>query len=92
VVRPNDTSRTQPGAVEYRRRAARCGLPRWLIAVLPLAAGLVLGACAIPFGNGTDSTERSPQRTPRDRNRLYLQEQERMEREVQFDQVGPSDR
>jgi hypothetical protein len=30
--------------------------------------------------------------TPGDRNRLYQQEQQLMERQRQFDRVGPSDR
>jgi hypothetical protein len=92
VVEPKDPSRIQSGATEYRRRDARCGLPRRLTAGLVIAAGLVLGACSIPFGQGAESTGGSSEETPRDRNRLYLQEQERMERKMQFDRVGPSDR
>jgi hypothetical protein len=60
--------------------------------ILGLGAGLLLGACAIPFGNGAEPTTRSPEEARRDRNRLYLQEQERTERARQFDRVGPSDR
>jgi len=56
-----------------------------------LAAGLVLGACSFQFGQGADSPDQSSQ-TPRDRNRLYRQEQEQVERQYQFDRVGPSDR
>lgn len=56
-----------------------------------LAAGLVLGACSFQFGQGSDSPDQSSQ-TPRDRNRLYRQEQEQVERQYQFDRVGPSDR
>jgi hypothetical protein len=92
VVGPNDTSRSRSSGTEYRRLDARCDLPRQLIACLAIAAGLVLGACSIPFGNGAESTESSPRETPRDRNQLYLQEQERVERQFQFDRVGPSDR
>jgi hypothetical protein len=59
---------------------------------LALAVGLVLGGCAIPFGNGTEPTDRPAEERRRDRNRLYLEEQERMERERMFDRVGPSER
>ena len=55
-------------------------------------AGLALGGCAIPFGSGGESSSTSPEEARRERNRMYLQEQERMERNVQFDQIGPSDR
>ena len=89
---PNDTSRSQSSGTEYRRSDARCGLPRRLIACLAIVAGLVLGACSFTFGPGADSTEPSPQETPRDRNRLYQQEQQQLERQYQFDRVGPSDR
>jgi hypothetical protein len=91
-VGPNETPRSQPGGTEYRRLDARCDWPRQLIACLAIVAGLVLGACSIPFGNGAESTDPSRRETPRDRNRLYLQEQEQLERQYQFDRVGPSDR
>jgi len=64
---------------------------RWLATGSVLAAGLVLGACSFQFGQGSDSPDQSSQ-TPRDRNRLYRQEQEQVERQYQFDRVGPSDR
>ena len=54
-----------------------------------MVAGLVVGSCSVQFGNGSDSPEQSSSQTPRDRNRLYLQEQERSERQYQFDKVGP---
>jgi hypothetical protein len=91
-VGPSETSRSQSGGTEYRRLDARCDVPRRLIASLAIVAGLVFGACSIPFGPGADSSEPPPRETPRDRNRLYQQEQERLERQKQFDRVGPSDR
>ena len=60
--------------------------------LLVLALGFMLGSCTIPFGNGSEPTSRSPEETRRDRNRLYTEEQERMERERTFDRIGPSDR
>ena len=60
--------------------------------LLVLALGFMLGSCTIPFGNGGEPTSRSPEETRRDRNRLYTEEQERMERERTFDRIGPSDR
>ena len=57
-----------------------------------LAAGLVLAACAVEFGNRPDSSESSAPKTPRDRNRRYWEEQQQLERQYQFDRVGPSDR
>jgi hypothetical protein len=82
-------------ATEDRPRDKRCGAaaPRRLILTLAFGAGIALGACAIPFGDGGEPTGRSPEETRRDRSRLYLEEQERMERERTFDRVGPpSDR
>jgi hypothetical protein len=66
--------------------------PGGVTAGLILATALVLGACAIPFGNGTESTDRSPAETRRERNRLYLEEQQRMQQQQLFDRGGPSDR
>jgi hypothetical protein len=66
---------------------------RWL--TLALAVTLATGGCAIPFGSGgeSESTSGSPEETRRERNRLFLEEQERRERQMQFDRVGPpSDR
>jgi hypothetical protein len=56
---------------------------------LVLVAWLVLGGCAIPFGNGGDPSYQSPQETRQERSRLYREEQERMERERTFDRFGP---
>lgn len=91
---PKRLSRTLSAASDDHRRSKRRGSvePRWLTVGLALAAGLVLGACAIPFGNGTEPSNRPPEETRRDRNRLYLEEQERIERERTLDRVGPSDR
>lgn len=90
-----DVCQAPLAATDARRRSTRRGSigPRWLTVGLALGAGLVLGACSIPFGNGTEPADRPPEETRRDRNRLYLEEQERMERGRTFDRVGPpSDR
>jgi hypothetical protein len=95
LLDPQEVGRA-PLAMPERRRTERRGPvePRWLAVGLAFTAGLVLGACSIPFGNETaiEPTSRSPEETRRDRNRLYLEEQERMERQRVFDRVGPSDR
>ena len=67
---------------------------RRLTAGLAVAAGLVLGACSIPFGNGTGTSGagQSAAETRRESNRRYLEEQRLMEQQRQFDRVGPSDR
>ena len=86
------TACADPRAEARHRRARSWGAGRTRLLVW--AAVLALGGCSIPFGPGGESSggSSSPE-TPRDRNRLYLQEQERMERNVQFDRVGPpSDR
>jgi hypothetical protein len=94
VFEPKDACRVPTVATGDHRRTPRHGLVvgrrLTMTLILGLGAGLALGACAIPFGNGTEPTTQSPEETRRDRNRLYLQEQERMERERQ--RVGPSDR
>lgn len=61
--------------------------------ILGLMLGTILGGCAIPFGNGGDTSPsyQSPEETRRERNRLYIEEQERQERARSFDRVGPSD-
>jgi hypothetical protein len=73
---------------EQRGSIARCRLA----AGLALAAGLLLGACAIPFGDGAESTDRSSAETRRERNQRYLEEQDRMEQQRLRDRWGPSDR
>ena len=73
-------------------RGNRAGSGRRLAAVLILVLGLALGACAVPFGPGSDGGSDSSGQTPSDRNQLYLQEQQRQYRQQQFDRVGPSDR
>ena len=65
---------------------------RRLAAGLAVAAGLVLGACAIPFGDGTSPSGQSSSETRRESNRRYLEEQRLMEQQRQFDRIGPSDR
>jgi hypothetical protein len=84
-------------ATDERQRSTRHGFAarRRLAVGLALVTGLVLGACAIPFGDGAETrpTGQSPEETRRDRSRLYQEEQERMERGRTFDRVGPpSDR
>ena len=92
MLDPKDVFSASPGAPDDRRQdKRRAAVARRRLTVgLALAAGLVLGACAIPFGNGTESTDRSPEQRRRDQNRLYLEEQERMERGRTFDRAGPS--
>jgi hypothetical protein len=72
-----------------RRRRARA---RPLRVVLALAVALT--GCSIPFGPGGEpSSHQSPQETRRERNRIYMQEQEQLERSRTFDRSGPpSDR
>jgi hypothetical protein len=61
--------------------------------MLVLILGTVLAGCAIPFGNGGDPSYQSPEEKRRERSRLYQEEQQNMERERQFDRIGPpSDR
>ncbi len=96
VFEPNDACRIPSVAADGRRQDARRDLVvarrLTLTLILGLGAGLVLGACAIPFGTGTDPTSQPPEETRRDRNRLFLEEQERIERARQLERVGPSDR
>ena len=76
-----------PGAVGGARAIGRL--------LSGVALGIALTGCSIPFGNGGEPAPsgESPQETRRERNRLYLEEQERMQRQNQFDRVGPpSDR
>jgi hypothetical protein len=71
-------------------RAWRDGRDWARLGVVLILAGSV-AACAIPFGEDPDPGR--PQRTPRERNLLYLEEQERLERERQsFEPVRPSER
>jgi hypothetical protein len=81
-------------SITPRAKASRTGKIRsfgWRL-MLALALLQALAGCSIPFGNGGDPSLQSPAETPRDRNRLYTDEQERMERSRMFDRVGPSDR
>jgi hypothetical protein len=58
-----------------------------------LLVGGALGACAVPFGSAPEDGRPGPPATARERNRLYLEEQERIQRERQgFGSVPPSDR
>lgn len=85
-----------PVATEDARRRARSVAVALGQLTLALTVGLVaLGGCAIPFGSGqesTDSMDQSGRERRRERNRLFLEEQERIERGREFDRVGPSDR
>jgi hypothetical protein len=68
-------------------------LAQWgdLVCVLTLVT--VLAGCSIPFGNGGDPSYQSPEERRREGSRLYKEEQQNLERERQFDRVGPpSDR
>jgi hypothetical protein len=59
------------------------------VALAVVLAAAVTG-CAIPFGPGG---EEEPRRTPRERNRLYLEEQERIEQQRQtLEPIRPSER
>jgi hypothetical protein len=94
VFEPTDVAKASSGTTadrshaEQRGSIARCRL----VAGLALAVGLLLGACSIPFGNGTESTDRSSAETRRERNQRYLEEQDRMEQQRLRDRWGPSDR
>lgn len=85
-----------PVATEDARRRARSAAVALVQLTLALTVGLIaLGGCAIPFGSGpesTDTTDQSGRERRRERNRLFLEEQERIERGREFDRVGPSDR
>jgi hypothetical protein len=72
-------------------RAWRGGRGWSRLGVALIVAGSVTG-CAIPFGEDPDPGR--PDRTPREQNRLYLEEQERVERARQqsFEPVRPSER
>ena len=87
-----NTYRSRFGRPGHRGRDVRRGAPRRALVVLAVGAGLVLGACSIPFGNGAESSGQSSPETPQERNRRYQQEQEHLERQYQFDRSGPSDR
>jgi hypothetical protein len=88
VLDPKDAYRS-PAADERRRSARGPAAPRGLAVGLALAAGLVIGACSIPFGNGGDPSSQSPEDTRRDRNRRYIEEQGAYQRQQTFDRVGP---
>jgi hypothetical protein len=61
--------------------------------MLVLILGMVLAGCSFQFGNGGDPSYQSPEEKRRERSRLYQEEQQNMERERQFDRIGPpSDR
>jgi len=62
------------------------------IAALALTLGLVLGACSVPFGPGGEDSPSASEQTPRERNQLYQQEQQRLYQQRQLDRSGPSDR
>jgi hypothetical protein len=60
------------------------------VAILLVVAGSVAG-CAIPFGEEPEPGR--PARTIREQNRLFLEEQERLERSRQtLEPVQPSER
>jgi hypothetical protein len=92
VTGPTRLGHGQSGLPDDGLRGDRAGSGRRLVAGLILVLGLALGACAVPFGPGSDDGSDSSSQTPRERNQLYLQEQQRQYRQQQFDRVGPSDR
>ena len=60
---------------------------------LILILGMVLASCSFPLGDGGDPSYQSPQERRREGSRRYQEEQQQMERERQFDRIGPpSDR
>jgi hypothetical protein len=61
----------------------------WRELVRILVPALVLAGCTIPFGNGGDPSYQSPEERRREGSRLYQEEQRYMERERQFERVGP---
>jgi hypothetical protein len=66
---------------------------RWAKLMCVLILGTTLAGCTIPFGNGGDPSYQSSEERRRDGSRLYMEEQQQMERGRQFDRVGPpSDR
>lgn len=93
------SKRTAPGGtpVGLDGGSPRAGAARTIAwSARALVLGFVLAGCTIPFGNGKgDASPSSPssQEGRREQNRLYLEEQERRERSMQFDRGGPpSDR
>jgi hypothetical protein len=93
------SKRTAPGGtpVGLEGGSSRAGAARTIAwSVRALILGLVLAGCTIPFGNGggaSSPSNESSQEGRREQNRLFLEEQERRERNMQFDRGGPpSDR
>jgi uncharacterized protein HemX len=89
VGEPTNAFRVRPGVAMLAQ--ARRGLPARLSGLL-LVAGLALGACSFQFGSGAEPSSDTSEEANRERNRLYQQEQMQMERQRQFDRIGPSDR
>src|SRR5262245_42148149 len=100
LARPGAARRREPHVFErIDARSAASGFPgdllhgarrdavtrRQFTAGLAVAAGLALGACTIPFGDGASSTGQSSAETRRESNRRYLEEQQLMEQQRQFD-------
>ena len=84
--------KTGLGSQSGRLRDARRRAAPLFIAGVVLTTGLLFGACSVKFGPGGEDSPDESQATPRDRNQLYQEEQQRMEYQRQFDRVGPSDR
>ena len=92
VAGSNHASSTELGNLRCRRESVRYGRARRLTVGLVLMLGMALGACSVPFGPGGEDAPNSPEQTPRERNELYQQEQQRIYEQRQLDRSGPSDR
>src|SRR5262245_2224208 len=92
VLHQRETLSSPPVTEPCRRGVAsgRIVLHR-LTAILTLVMGLTAGACAIEFGSGGSEPpeDQSTRDANRQRNQRFLDEQERTERQRQFDRVGP---
>ena len=92
VAGSSHASSTELGSIRCCRTRVRDPRARRLTAGLVLTLGLVLGACSVPFGPGGEDSPGVSDQTPRERNQLYQEEQQRMYRQNQLDRSGPSDR
>jgi hypothetical protein len=80
----NDSS---GGAAGRRLGEARPTVERLALA---LVLGIALGGCSVTFGDGGEPTSSSPEERRRERSRLYMEAQHRMELQRQFDRPGPT--
>ena len=91
VLDPAAPGPTRRVTRDDRAKRADDGRAAAMSLALALLLGTVVGGCSIPFGPGGDQSPsyQSPEDTRRERNRLYMEEQQRMERTNQFDRPGP---